>query len=58
MPNASALQDQDLGPGDVACVVSALLEGIRRGELEASEREVEFLTSVAELLDDRVGSAA
>ncbi len=50
--------NQDLTPGDIARMVSALLEGIRRGELDASAREVEFLESVAELLEARVGAAA
>ena len=41
---------RELAPTDVASLVDALLEGIRRGELEASPREVEFLRSVSSLL--------
>lgn len=40
----------DLTPGDIARLVQALLDGIERGELEASPREVEFLASIEELL--------
>ena len=41
---------RELAPADVASLVDALLDGIRRGELAASPREVEFLRSVSELL--------
>ncbi len=46
-----ALEDRDLSPADIAHVVSALLEGIRRGELHASAKEVEFLASVDRILN-------
>lgn len=42
--------DQNLGTRDIAGVVSALLEGIRRGELHASPKEVAFLSSIEGLL--------
>jgi hypothetical protein len=48
--NQLALAQQDLGAGDIARVVDALLEGIRRGELRATAREVEFLSSIDQLL--------
>ena len=58
MPRSVRIEDQPLASADVASIVSALLEGIRRGELTATVKEVEFLTSVAQLLDPRVGAAA
>jgi hypothetical protein len=58
MPRNVGIEDQPLGSGDVASIVSALLEGIRHGELEATLKEVEFLASVAEILDPRAGAAA
>lgn len=45
-----SLEDRDMTPGDVARLVRALLAGIERGELDASPREVEFLSSIAEML--------
>ena len=42
--------ETDLGKGDIATLVDALLESIRRGELEAGPKEVRFLESVAEIL--------
>jgi hypothetical protein len=41
---------RDLAPGDIAQLVTALLVSIERGELEASPREVEFLSSIGNLL--------
>ena len=43
---------RDLAPGDIAQLVSALLDGIKRGELAASDKEVDFLRSVAEILPE------
>lgn len=47
----AAFEDQELQPGDITVVISALLEGIQRGELDASPREVEFLNSIVLILE-------
>ncbi|MGH2709888.1 MAG: hypothetical protein ACRDH9_01615 [Actinomycetota bacterium] len=44
--------EPELGAADVLTVVIALLDGIERGELDATEREVEFLSSVRVILVD------
>lgn len=43
--------DREMAPKDIAQLVSALLASIDRGELEASEKEIDFLRSVRELLE-------
>lgn len=58
MPRRVASKDQNLSRADVASIVSALLESIRRSELRASLREVEFLVSVARILEPGVGTTA
>jgi hypothetical protein len=58
MSTQATIGHQDLAPGDIARLVSALLEGIHRGELDASAKEVEFLESIAQMLEARVGAAA
>jgi hypothetical protein len=58
MLRQATILNQDLAPGDIARLVSALLEGIHRGELDASAKEVEFLESVAQMLEARAGAAA
>ena len=56
MPGTIGLDERDLSAADIARVVSALLEGIRRGELEATAKEVEFLTSVDRILNAGVAA--
>jgi hypothetical protein len=41
----------DLAPRDIGHLIDALLQGIDRGELEATPEEVRFLRSVADLLE-------
>ncbi|HVL82155.1 MAG TPA: hypothetical protein VM840_11270 [Actinomycetota bacterium] len=43
-------RETDLDGRDIATLVSALLESIRRGELDAGPDEVRFLESVARIL--------
>ncbi|HEX9823863.1 MAG TPA: hypothetical protein VGB51_05640 [Actinomycetota bacterium] len=43
-------ESHDLAPGDIGRLVRALLAGIERGELEATPHEVEFLSSIGEIL--------
>lgn len=50
MSEATQLRDPEIAPADVAQLVSALLDGIERGELAASSKEVDFLRSVATML--------
>ncbi len=40
----------DIAPQDIEQVVRALLDGIERGELTASTEEVDFLTSIVQML--------
>jgi hypothetical protein len=44
--------EPELGAADVLTVVTVLLDGIERGELAATEKEVEFLSSVRVILVD------
>jgi len=44
--------EPDLGAADVLTVVTVLLDGIQRGELAATEREIDFLSSVRVILVD------
>jgi hypothetical protein len=44
--------EPELGASDVLTVVTVILEGIERGELSATAREVEFLSSVRVILVD------
>lgn len=50
--------EPDLAPGDIASLVNALLDGIDRGELSASPKEIDFLRSVAEILPATNGGPA
>ena len=54
MPRQASLErggyEPELGAADVLTVVTALLDGIRRGELTATKREVEFLAAVRVIL--------
>lgn len=50
MAQQVALDEQNFAANDIGRLVSALLEGIRRGELEATTRDVEFLASIRRLL--------
>jgi hypothetical protein len=52
MAQGATLEDQDFAADDVFVLVSALLEGIQRGELEASPKEVEFLISIERLAEE------
>ncbi len=56
MINERQLGEMDMAPNDIEQVVRALLDGIERGELSASPEELEFLTSIMQMLspDTRV----
>ena len=44
----------DMAPQDIEQVVRALLDGIERGELTASPQEVEFLSSIVQILSPEI----
>ena len=50
MGGQATLDQQNFAASDIGRLVSALLEGIRRGELEATKKDVEFLASIRRLL--------
>ncbi len=50
MAGPATLDEQNFAIGDIDRLVSALLEGIHRGELEATAKEVEFLASIRRML--------
>ena len=50
MAGQATLEEQSFATSDISLLVSALLEGIRRGELEASQEEIDFLASILQLL--------
>ena len=52
-----AFEDQELEPSEITVVISALLEGIQRGELDATPREVEFLNSIVLILEPATTAA-
>jgi hypothetical protein len=52
MAQQATLEEQDFAADDVFVLVSALLEGIQRGELEASPKEIEFLISIERLAEE------
>lgn len=50
MINERQLGEMDMAPHDIEQVVRALLDGIERRELSASAEEIDFLTSIVQML--------